>query len=71
MNTAAEGALPTLMAATDDGVQGGEYFGPAGMGEFSRSARKVNTALHARNESDARRLWDLSEEMTGVTYAFS
>ncbi len=71
MNSASEGALPTLMAATDDAVAGGDYFGPAGLGEFARSARKVDTIPRAKSESDAERLWSVSEEMTGVTYAFS
>lgn len=70
MNSAAEGALPTLMAATGEGVNGGDYFGPAGFGEFSRSATKVSTIPHSRSETDAARLWDLSTEMTGVTYEF-
>ena len=69
MNSASEGALPTLMAATNDDVQGGDYFGPAGMGEFARSSRKVSSAPQAKSESDAAKLWALSEEMTGVTYA--
>ena len=71
MNSASEGALPTLMAATDNAVAGGDYFGPAGLGEFARSARKVDTIPHAKSESDAERLWSVSEEMTGVTYTFS
>ena len=69
MNSAAEGALPTLMAATDENVQSGDYYGPAGMGEFARSARKVNTIPQAKSESDAAKLWALSEEMTGVVYS--
>ncbi len=69
MNSSAEGALPTLMAATGDQVSGGDYFGPAGWGEFARSAKKVATIPHSRNEADARRLWDLSVELTGVDYA--
>jgi len=70
MNSAAEGALPTLMAATEHGVSGGDYFGPAGMGEFARSARKVSTVPQARSESDAAKLWALSEEMSGIQYDF-
>ena len=71
MNSSAEGALPTLMAATASDVKGGDYFGPAGLGEFSRSAKKVDTIPHSKSEEDARRLWELSQEMTGVSYAFS
>ncbi len=71
MNSAAEGALPTLMAATENGVQGGDYYGPAGLGEFARSARKVDTVPSAKSESDAARLWALSLEMTGLGDPFA
>ncbi len=70
MNSSAEGALPTLMATTAADVQGGDYFGPAGMGEMARSAKKVETIGHSRDEADAARLWDVSTELTGVSYAF-
>lgn len=70
MNTSAEGALPTLMAATSDDAKGGDYFGPAGMGEFARSAKKVDTIPHSKDEADAKRLWEVSTELTGVEYSF-
>lgn len=68
MNTSAEGALPTLMATTSQHVQGGDYFGPMHMGEMRHSARKVHTAIAAKNEADAARLWALSTELTGIDY---
>jgi NAD(P)-dependent dehydrogenase (short-subunit alcohol dehydrogenase family) len=67
-NSAAEGALPTLMAATRHGLHGGEYFGPNLRGETARYAGKAAIALQARDKAAAERLWDLSESMTGVTY---
>lgn len=70
MNSSAEGALPTLMAATSTDVQSGDYFGPMRMGEVVHSAHKVKTVAAAKNEADAARLWDLSTEMTGVEFAF-
>jgi len=66
INSAAEGALPTLRAATDPQARGGEYYGPAGLFEIARSAVKVVPSLQARSEPDASRLWDLSVELTGV-----
>jgi len=66
INSPAEGALPTLRAATHAQALGGEYFGPAGLFEIARSAVKVAPGTQARNEADARRLWDLSIELTGV-----
>ncbi|MFT6094662.1 MAG: NAD(P)-dependent dehydrogenase (short-subunit alcohol dehydrogenase family) [Pseudohongiellaceae bacterium] len=70
MNTPAEGALPTLMATTGGQVHGGDYFGPMRMGELIHSAHKVNTTAASKDEADAARLWDLSEELTGVDFAF-
>jgi NAD(P)-dependent dehydrogenase (short-subunit alcohol dehydrogenase family) len=60
------GALPTLRAATDPGVLGGQYFGPDGLGE-QRGYPKVVASSRASHNTDAqRRLWAVSEELTGV-----
>lgn len=67
-NSPAEGALPTLMAATQPGVVPADYFGPTKRGETARSAGKAKISRHVRDESTARRLWDLSVELTGVSY---
>jgi hypothetical protein len=62
------GALPTLRAATDPGVLGGQYFGPDGFGE-QRGYPKIVTSSSASHDTDAqRRLWAVSEELTGVVY---
>ena len=62
------GALPTLRAATDPGVVGGQYFGPDGFGE-QRGYPKVVGSSAASHDTDAqRRLWTVSEELTGVVY---
>jgi NAD(P)-dependent dehydrogenase (short-subunit alcohol dehydrogenase family) len=68
--TDAMGALPSLYAATMD-VPGGSYAGPDGPGEFHGHPKLVMPTGRARNEDDARRLWGVSEEMTGVTYDFT
>jgi len=62
------GARPTLRAATDTDVRGGEYFGPAGMGEVRGRATRVRATAAARNETTAERLWGVSEDLTGVAY---
>jgi NAD(P)-dependent dehydrogenase (short-subunit alcohol dehydrogenase family) len=68
---AAMGALPTLRAATDPGVLGGQYIGPGGFAEV-RGYPKVVASNEASHDSDAkRRLWSVSEELTGVTYPAS
>ena len=62
------GALPTLRAATDPGVLGGQYVGPDGVGGH-RGHPKVVRSSKASYDIDAQtRLWVLSEELTGVSY---
>ena len=68
LQPAAMGALPTLRAATDPAVVGGEYFGPDGLGEQRGHPRVVGRSRHAQDEATARRLWEVSEELTGVHY---
>ncbi len=62
------GALPTLYAATAPGVQGGEYIGPDGIGEFRGHPRVTSPAGSAQKQADAARLWAVSEELTGVRF---
>lgn len=70
MNSSAEGALPTLRAVVDADAKGGEYYGPAGFGEFARGARQVRSNAVSHDAALARRLWEVSAEMTGVDYGF-
>ena len=64
--SAGMGALPTLRAATDPGVLGGQYFGPDGFGE-QRGHPKVVASSVASHDTDAqRRLWAASQELTSV-----
>jgi len=66
MQGADMGALPTLRAATDPGVLGGQYYGPDGFGE-QRGYPKVVASSMASHDTDAqRRLWAVSEELTSV-----
>jgi NAD(P)-dependent dehydrogenase (short-subunit alcohol dehydrogenase family) len=65
-NSAEQGAWPTLCAATMVGVKGGEYYGPSKRGEIAGPAIKVKSNRRSHNEVIAKRLWDLSIEMTGV-----
>jgi NAD(P)-dependent dehydrogenase (short-subunit alcohol dehydrogenase family) len=62
------GALPTLYAATSPDVTGGGYYGPDGLFEGRGHPRRVGMSGAARDEETARRLWEVSEEMTGVRY---
>jgi len=57
-------ALPSLRAATDPGVRGGDYYGPGKMFELRGTPERVRPMAHARDEALAARLWQLSEEAT-------
>jgi NAD(P)-dependent dehydrogenase (short-subunit alcohol dehydrogenase family) len=64
--TAAAGALPSLYAATARGVRGGQYFGPDRLFGMRGHPKQVPFVRAARNPETARRLWELSESLTGV-----
>jgi NAD(P)-dependent dehydrogenase (short-subunit alcohol dehydrogenase family) len=65
---AADGALPMLYAATAPDVRGGEYVGPSGFMNMRGPPAEDTPSRRARDPETARRLWDRSEELTGVTY---
>ena len=62
------GALPTLFAATAPGLPGGSYVGPDGFLEQRGHPRLVGRSAAARDRVSARRLWDVSQALTGVAY---
>jgi NAD(P)-dependent dehydrogenase (short-subunit alcohol dehydrogenase family) len=64
------GALPTLYAATEN-LPGGTYVGPDGIGEQRGHPTIVGSAGAARDPETARRLWEVSEELTGVSFDLS
>jgi NAD(P)-dependent dehydrogenase (short-subunit alcohol dehydrogenase family) len=64
----ADGALPQLYAATMPNVSGGEYYGPNGPFEVRGSPKKVGCSRAARDTNAAKRLWEISEDETSVTY---
>ncbi len=64
------GALPTLYAATVPGIPPGSYAGPDGLLERAGHPKLVGTTSAAKDEAVARRLWEVSEELTGVTFDF-
>ncbi|OIN81786.1 SDR family NAD(P)-dependent oxidoreductase [Mycobacterium malmoense] len=65
---AAAGALPTLRAATDPAVLGGQYFGPGRPGEVRGYPKVVESSDRSHDAELQRRLWAVSEELTGVVY---
>lgn len=69
-NSAQMGAQPTLRAAADPAVRGGEYYGPGGWNEFTGYPVRVESVTASNDEQAQRRLWELSEQLTGVGYRF-
>ena len=64
-----EGILPALYAATSPQAEGGAFYGPHGI--YEAAGGGVATAkvpARARNDADCRRLWEISEQLTGVSY---
>lgn len=66
--SAAMGALPQLYAAAAPDVQGGAYYGPDGIGELWGHPRVVQSNTASQDRAAAQRLWELSEQLTGVRY---
>jgi NAD(P)-dependent dehydrogenase (short-subunit alcohol dehydrogenase family) len=62
------GILPALYAATSPRAEGGAYYGPAGFLEMGGRTARATIPARARNEADNRRLWEISEQLTGVVY---
>ncbi len=61
------GALPTLYAATAE-IPGNSFAGPGGFMEQRGPAKLVGRTSAAKDMDVARRLWDVSEELTGVSF---
>jgi NAD(P)-dependent dehydrogenase (short-subunit alcohol dehydrogenase family) len=62
------GALPVLYAAAAPGLPGGTYVGPDGVGGIGGHPRVALASAAARDPALASRLWELSEQLTGVRY---
>jgi len=69
IQSAAMGALSMIRAAVDPDVKGGDYFGPGGFMEQKRYPVVVKSNDASHNEADARQLWEVSEQLTGVCFA--
>jgi NAD(P)-dependent dehydrogenase (short-subunit alcohol dehydrogenase family) len=70
-HSAGEGALPTLRAALDPAAQGGEYYGPGGWFQYTGPPVRVESSPASHDRAAQDRLWQLSEELSGVTYTFA
>ncbi|MBU9723537.1 MULTISPECIES: oxidoreductase [Bacillaceae] len=68
--SAEKGALPTIMAATDKTLVGGEYIGPDGVG--NRKGNPTIEVPHKKvyNKETMEKLWNVSEELTSISFDF-
>jgi NAD(P)-dependent dehydrogenase (short-subunit alcohol dehydrogenase family) len=66
--SALTGALATLRAATDPDAEGGEYYGPPGRLQYTGHPALVGSSAASHDLAAQRRLWETSEELTGVRY---
>jgi NAD(P)-dependent dehydrogenase (short-subunit alcohol dehydrogenase family) len=64
------GALPQIRASVDENVKGGDYFGPDGFNEMKGFPVLVKSNPASHNLEDAKRLWEVSEKITGVSFQF-
>jgi NAD(P)-dependent dehydrogenase (short-subunit alcohol dehydrogenase family) len=67
--SAEQGALPMLYAATASDIKGGEYVGPGGLLTMRGAPETQEPSRRARDRDLAAELWDVSEKLTGVSYA--
>jgi NAD(P)-dependent dehydrogenase (short-subunit alcohol dehydrogenase family) len=67
--SAEDGALPILFAATSPGAEPGGYYGPNGIGELKGPPGPARIGPQAKNRATAARLWESSERLLGVHFA--
>ncbi|MGH2980346.1 MAG: oxidoreductase [Solirubrobacterales bacterium] len=67
--SADRGALPQIHAATATDVQGGELYGPDGFNQLRGNPTRVKPVERATDPELGRRLWQVSEQLTGVTFS--
>jgi len=63
-----QGALPTLYAATAGDVKGGDFYSPDADGGYRGYPTRMELLPHALDKSVAKKLWELAERTTGVTF---
>ena len=66
--SSAEGARPILVAATSPSAHGGSYWGPIGRGEIKGAPAPSRIMPQASEPATGRRLWEVSERLTGVRF---
>jgi NAD(P)-dependent dehydrogenase (short-subunit alcohol dehydrogenase family) len=69
--SAEKGTLPEVRASVDAEVNGGEYYGPRGFNEMGGYPVLVKSTEDSYNLESAKRLWEISEDLTGIKYSFN
>lgn len=64
------GALPTLYAAVSPDAEGGKYYGPSGFMERSGAPKEVDSNKESKSLEEAKKLWDISVQLTGINFDF-
>lgn len=67
----ATGTLPILRAATEENLNGKEYFGPTKMNGLRGNPELVKSSEQSYDQALAKKLWEVSEKITGFTYNFN
>jgi len=65
-----KGSLGIMRAATDRTLKNGDYVGPTNIGGFRGFPKLLTSSERSYNEIDANKLWEMSEQLTGVEYVF-
>ncbi len=68
--TPEKGSLGIMRAATDRKLENGDYVGPTKMGGFRGLPKLLTSSENSYNKKDAKRLWEMSEQLTGIKYIF-
>lgn len=71
LQPADKGSLPTIYAATETSLNGGEYIGPDGRGNRKGNPVIETPASGVYNPETMKKLWDVSEKLTGVIYDYT
>ena len=66
----ANGALPQIRASVDPNVKPAEYYGPDGFNEMKGDPVLVKSNKASHNLEDSKKLWEVSEKLTGVKFEF-
>jgi hypothetical protein len=66
--SAERGGWPTVLAATDPDAKPDAYYGPTGLFEARGKVGECSKAGRATDAATARKLWEVSEELTGVSW---